>query len=300
MREQWERTRRNTFLIERFLGDDGMSILQTIALAYDSDIRQSSVLRLQKKLIHDQWENASKAVSSAITFLFKNCGVFQKEFIPYKTMLLPLAALAMEFDLSDHSQEIKRWFWSQAFGQAYDVAANTRVVRDYKALKKSFVDPDVLKFSFEKIEPETIFESTRKTDKAIWSGFLCALLASSPTGIGDAPPNTIDNLDFQFVPVSIFTKSAERAFENSPHLRVLSLILASKTHVQIIKKKGFLPFLEEETISDTALVKQFFPPRDELNNLTPEDIMEFRLNKLLQFLHEQAPIEIGGAPEDID
>ena len=61
--------------LERFIGENGLPVLQAIALRRDKNVRQEAVLKIPKEAIHDRWDATVDGMESAIRFLVEGCGV---------------------------------------------------------------------------------------------------------------------------------------------------------------------------------------------------------------------------------
>ena len=90
LRTYWDDARLEAELLETFLGDNGLPVLQAIALRRDRNVRQEAVLQIPKEAIHDRWEAAVAGVESAIEFLVKECGVLKRAWLPYPNQLVIL------------------------------------------------------------------------------------------------------------------------------------------------------------------------------------------------------------------
>ena len=84
--------------------------------------------------IHTKWDATITATEETLTFLRRECGVLDRTWLPYKGMLVPLIRLALDVSLADHFTVLRKWFFSRTFSLEFEVAANTRLVRDYGVL----------------------------------------------------------------------------------------------------------------------------------------------------------------------
>jgi hypothetical protein len=299
LREQWEAARRDNPILRDYLGEDGMPLLQTIALRTSEDLRQSAVLALKKSVIHREWGAVVSSVTSALTFLRTHCGVQKAEMLPYHGMVVPLAALAANFDLNSRTVELKRWFWTSVFGQAFDAAANTRLVSDYKMLHAVFSNGTVPIFC--EIDRENLVTATRRTHRAIWWGFLCALAQGGPS---DLTFGTADEAASR-EPYSLFPKaSAANEEDIAPHTAVLSFVCLPRS-ARVAPKTGALEFLRN-TIRDrpseevdAPLARQFLPSKTILMNpLLTGQLLEARRGLLMEFLNNESGANVFKEPAD--
>jgi hypothetical protein len=171
LRDEWVSSKERHPNLAFFFGEDGLPLLQSIALLRRSDIRQAAVLELVKRDVQSEWREVSAAAHRVVNFLRDECGVGRKDFMPYSNMLPVMVALERKGMFVDHAERIKRWFWVSAFGALYDAAANTRLVAHYRLLSS---DTDL---NYDKLElsPFTISEVSRKSSKAAWNAVNCAI-----------------------------------------------------------------------------------------------------------------------------
>lgn len=299
LRDKWELSRRDRPILEKYLEDDGMPILQAISLRFDSDLRQSAVLKMSRSLVHEFWERAAGAVASASGFFSQRCGINNLDFFPYRSMLIPAAALAMEFQLDNHEELIKRWFWSKSFSQSYDAAANTRIASDYQELEKQ-IRSGASNLTFPDASKTALLGATRKGQKALWSAFICALSASDPDGLFVEGRGIDSDAREQLTPVSIFPKIQIATEEPQPHLRVLGQVLVNKLVANKIRRSGFQAAVEDtlqtnsKAAVDNFLSRQFLPPSEFIlaNSMSWLDVLLYRLEKLEKFLFVEGKISI--------
>lgn len=175
LRDKWTDASASNPEFQLFLGDDGMPLLQAIALIEKADVRQRAVLDLSKQAVHAKWDSAVSAASRVVSFLIRRCGVPRGELLPYPNLLGPLVALFMQREPDAAEVVAEKWFWYSAFSASYDAAANTRLVAHYKAVR----DGDGAGFRMPEPRIANLLQATRKTQKALWNGMVCALATRS-------------------------------------------------------------------------------------------------------------------------
>jgi Protein of unknown function DUF262 len=191
LRDAWEETRATNPLTAHFLAEDGLPILQTIALLHSGDVRQSGVLRLESPVVQSYWTRASDGLEAALDFLYGHCGVRDVGWLPYRGMLLPLAALATNKPFTPSDVRIlDRWFWSVAFGLGYEVAANTTLVADFRGLERALEGAQDV--AVPRIHPGVIYDASRRRPAAIWRAFQCALAANGAQDLSGEPLNYME------------------------------------------------------------------------------------------------------------
>jgi hypothetical protein len=301
LREEWERARSQSALIEAFLGDDGMPVLQVIALRYQENLRESAVLNMPEALVREQWEGAVSATQSALEFLVADCGVVRSDWLPYGGMLLPLAALAADEDLEKHRRLLRKWFFSRAFSLAFDAAANTRLVADYRLMRDAARrEGDI---EARPASAETLLGASRRRQGAIWRGFMCALAVLNARDLikGDLGLRTAarrrEVAGEQFTPISLLARRPwSREDAEPPHLRVLGVALAARSTAGAIRRQGFAQVaalsadMGDPDAVEATLRSQLLPPLEVLET-SQEDwgrFLEERLARLAKFLRSQA------------
>ncbi len=90
----------------------------------------------------------------AAKLLTQNC-IFSSEYLPYKTQLIPLAAIIAELGpdhgISSHKTKIMRWYWCGVFGELYGGTNESRYALDL---------PQVVNWVKNRgTEPSTIYDS---------------------------------------------------------------------------------------------------------------------------------------------
>ncbi len=82
-------------------------------------------MTLQAKDIEIWWDAVVKGLAVGLEILRDDCKVPLPKWLPYQTMLAPLAAvlatgLPQGPAAGAHKEKLKGWFWCAVFGQAYE------------------------------------------------------------------------------------------------------------------------------------------------------------------------------------
>ena len=231
LRQKWDEARSAYPILEEFFGDDGMPVIRVIALKARGSVRERDVLGLEGLAVRHDWPDAVAATGAALEFLRANCGVRRRDWLPYDSMVITLAAVALEFDLEANATVLRRWFLSRAFGLAYDTAANTVTVDQHRHLR------DVLRGEMPlrpvPIASVVLRDATRKRRAALWRTFLAAL-----TMAGARDPITGQVIQ-EPRPVSVLPREERpRPGTESAHLLILGLVLTEREHVRSIEGAG--------------------------------------------------------------
>lgn len=297
LREKWKIAKEKNTKLEMFVGEDGLPILQIIALHYERNIRQSAVLKLHPKTVHNLWDDAISATCKAIEFLHTECGVNGKNYLPYQGIIILISALNMKHDISTNNKILKTWFWTCALGQGLDSAANTRLVKWYKVLSDSFVEHkaiDMKDIDWPTIEKNTIATATKKSGKAIWYSIVCLLTLSlkrnnQHLNIIDSNDGEHQNADITFYHSYNEELDMHDTIEQIPiKTRAINIIIAP---IDKDKNKA-----EANTmLGDEMLRSQFI---DSNKNHSIESFIENRIDKIESFLRNETDNNIKFLDEE--
>jgi hypothetical protein len=118
---------------------DAYYSLQIVALLgrESPSCKRKDVLELEKSTVEAHWDAAIDGLGKALEFLEGSCGVLTPDWLPYSTILIPMAAIFARTHQLKGPQagaardKIGRWFWCAVFGQRYESAANSQSVIDF-------------------------------------------------------------------------------------------------------------------------------------------------------------------------
>ena len=171
---------------------DPYYLLQAIALASRKapSCKRSDVLNMTGADITEWWDRVVWGMAEGFTILRDDCKVTRPKWLPYQTMLAPLAAvLARKGALKTpeagvHRERIKRWFWCAVYGQAYESSPNTQAAKDVTELDLwlagGSLPESVMGVRF---DPKSLRDVTPR-QRAIYRGTICLVLGSG-TGARD-------------------------------------------------------------------------------------------------------------------
>jgi len=191
LRELWEQARSDHPLIAHF-DVDPYYVLMAIALAGGKtpSCKRGDVLNLTAGTVIQWWQPVIEALALSLTILHDDCWVLEARWLPFNTMLSPMAAALAVAGASKgvaigaQREQIKRWFWCSAFSQAYEKSPNTQSGRDVTELipwlSDSAAPPpeNVRSFHF---NPELLRDVTPR-QRSLYRATICLVLAS-----GDRP-----------------------------------------------------------------------------------------------------------------
>ncbi len=184
LREAWEEATLDAPELAQYLGEDGLAVLQVVALRRLRSVRRSAVLSLDSAELRAAWPGAIEGMRSAIRFARAELGVLRREWLPYDSMLVILAALAWDRPLQADAETLRRWFFSRAFALRFDAAANTRVVEDYELLTRVREGSSL---PVPAANGDAIASATRRSNRAISRAILCLLASLKPHDLDGTP-----------------------------------------------------------------------------------------------------------------
>jgi hypothetical protein len=191
LRELWGKAYKEYRIIEEF-DVDPYYVLQSIALASRRapSCKRSDVLNLAPADISSWWQPVVSGLATGLTILRDDCKVMLPKWLPFQTMLAPLAAALAKSGMPKTAvagaqrEKLKRWFWCAVFGQAYESAPNSQSAKDVGELMAWFEGgqpPETVKAL--RFDPNTLRDVTPR-QRSIYRGTICLIL-STGTGARD-------------------------------------------------------------------------------------------------------------------
>jgi hypothetical protein len=121
---------------------DPYYVLQGISLASRKtpSCKRGDVLNLDASAIMEWWEKVVIGLATGLEILRDDCKVMLPKWMPYQTMLPPLAAVLARCgspktaEAGAQREKLKRWFWCAVFGQVYESAPNSKSAKDVTEL----------------------------------------------------------------------------------------------------------------------------------------------------------------------
>ena len=121
-------------------------------------------------------------LATGLEILRDDCKVMLPKWLPYQTMLPPLAAVLARSgspktaEAGAQREKLKRWFWCAVFGQAYESAPNSKSAKDVVEILPWLTGGDlpesVASFRF---DPRALRDVTPR-QRAIYRGAICLIL----------------------------------------------------------------------------------------------------------------------------
>ena len=191
LRDLWDKARQEYPIIQDFEVDP-YYVLQGIALASRKkpSCKRSDVLNLAATDIQDWWGPVVVGLATGLSILRDDCKVVLPKWLPYQTMLSPLAAMLARAGMPKTAEagaqreKLKRWFWCAVFGQAYESSPNSQSAKDVTEvmawLAGGSPPESVIGLRF---DPNALRDVTPR-QRSIYRGAICLVLGSG-TGARD-------------------------------------------------------------------------------------------------------------------
>ena len=86
------------------------------------------MLDLETSAIEEWWDRAVWGMAKGLEILRDDCGVITATWLPYYTIINPLAAVLAKLgavsspEVGANRHKLTRWFWCSVFGQTYENA----------------------------------------------------------------------------------------------------------------------------------------------------------------------------------
>jgi hypothetical protein len=191
LRALWEKAREDYPILEDFEVDP-YYVLQAVSLACRKapSCKRSDVLNLVSGDIEKWWEPIISGLATGLDILREDCKVVLPKWLPYQTMLAPLAAVLAKggepktATAGAQRENLKRWFWCAVFGQAYEKAPNSQSAKDVTEILGWFGGGDTPEsVSAARFDPKSLRDVTPR-QRALYRGTMCLILCSG-TGARD-------------------------------------------------------------------------------------------------------------------
>lgn len=191
LRALWDSAREKHPTIEEFEVDP-YYVLQAISLACRKapSCKRSDVLNLEPSDIEKWWEKVVAGLAGGIEIMRDDCKVVLPKWLPYQTMLPPLAAVLAKSgktktpEVGAQREKLKRWFWCAVFGQAYESAPNSQSAKDVVELVPWLNGgPPPETVNALRFDPKALRDITPR-QRSIYRGTICLILGSG-TGARD-------------------------------------------------------------------------------------------------------------------
>ncbi len=286
-------------------------ILRSIGLIRGLDVKASNLINLKPKDFTEDFERATMALDKALQKIrsTQGYGVFDKKWLPYPSMVAPLAAL---IDLSHEekldskaTKAIDRWYWGSVFDERYSSAVESTTTRDYRDIRDYLsgkkVNSEVLnEISLALTEQNIINKlySTNRTRSSVYSGVMCLTAVNGARDFRIDDPITLHTLDDHHIfPKNYlskhYTKSDIRLTDNQINCILNKTLISDRTNRKI-SNKAPSEYIKDTELVDTTqtdlILSRHFIDLQAKNAMLANDFgafQEARVNELVRVIMEK-------------
>jgi hypothetical protein len=187
LRQLWAKAQDDYPIIADF-DIDPYYMLQVVALVSrpTPSAKRGDVLDLETSAIEEWWDRAVWGMAKGLEILRDDCGVITATWLPYNTIVNPLAAVLAKLAVVSspavgaNRHTLTRWFWCSVFGQTYENAPNSQTARDVTELIGWLTDGEVPEsVSHFRFDPRVLRDTTPR-QRAVYRGTICLILRDAP------------------------------------------------------------------------------------------------------------------------
>jgi hypothetical protein len=167
---------------------DPYYLLQIVSLAGRGapSCKRSNVLNLEAGAIEAWWDRAVAGLARGLEILRDDCGVIIPAWLPYNTIVIPLAAVLAKLTLPGSPEagairhKLVRWFWCSVFGQTYENAPNSQAAKDTaEVLAWCTGGRESEAVAGVRFDPRVLRDTTPR-QRALYRGTICLVLGHGP------------------------------------------------------------------------------------------------------------------------
>ncbi len=274
LRQLWDDAREQYEILEDF-DIDPFWLLQAICLRAGGpspSVQRGDVLKLDGTAINAHWSYVVDGAVGALELLRDDCGVLTPKWMPYATVLVPLAALWPKVasmpgpDEGAARQKLTQYFWSSVFTAAFDASPNSAAVKHYQELTKWLdggPEPEVLR-NFDRFDPDLLLDATTG-QRALYRGVMALTVRHGALDFHNSKKLTAQRLQEQKIDAhhvfpSAFLKQQAKPGQGSeeslPADLVLNRALIDKETNRRIKARAPSDYIAEiaKAISDVPKI----------------------------------------------
>jgi hypothetical protein len=252
LRDLWETALIKHPVIAEF-DVDPYYVLQSVALACRPapSCKRKDVLNMAAADITAWWDKVINGLALGLQILRDDCKVTKPKWLPYQTMLVPLAttlattAMPSTPETGVKRERIKRWFWCCVFGQAYESSPNSQAARDVSELGvwlEGGAEPATVREL--RFDPNALRDITPR-QRAVYRGTICLVLGSG-TGARDFHTQAVitaklideEGIDDHHVFPSAYLRDTKAIKSTVARDCVLNRTLIDRTTNQIISARA--------------------------------------------------------------
>lgn len=160
-------------------------IVRTICLIRNMEIRKQTILQLSPENFRRDWDAACYYLEEAFTRITAISvsgygAVGFRKFVPFKTMIIPMAAMLAFLDANKLSNSVNlakldEWYWASVFMNRYNEAVNTNTFADVENFKTWVIENKVPVFIENFSSSSVDFLVSAKTS-SVYRRVLCLII----------------------------------------------------------------------------------------------------------------------------
>lgn len=186
LRSLWEKALADHPVIADFEVDP-YYVLQGISLASRKapSCKRSDVLNMAPSDITEWWDKVVLGLATGLEILRDDCKVMLPKWLPYQTILPPLAAVLAKTgspktaEAGAQREKLKRWFWCAVFGQVYEGAPNSKSAKDVVEILPWLAGgPLPESVTSCRFDPRSLRDVTPR-QRALYRGTICVILGGN-------------------------------------------------------------------------------------------------------------------------
>lgn len=306
LRSLYDDARRESPLIDDF-DIDPYYILQSASLLKTEKAptcKRKDILKdLTATHISELWRPVIEGLNGILKILSEDCGVLVSKWLPYYTILIPMAAVwasqrdAKGVQIGVNRKKLVQWYWCSIFSQTYENAPNSQAAKDFTELihwMNGGDEPTTLKeFRF---DIDQLRETTPR-QRAIYQGVICLILKNRPIDFYEGKIIIADLLkDKKIDDHHIYPKAyLETIGINQSHRRdcVVNRTLIDRTTNQLIGKRPPCDYVSDiegnlgkETFNDIVRSHLIAKDSESFYKESYDDFIEHRLEILRQAIEQ--------------
>jgi len=215
LRDLWRSFERDNRKLARTIKPE--FLLKMIALSKGKEPKRGPILDVIEDLdpdeFLDKWRRAVQYTAKAYQRVIATSGgygAFDAKWIPYSTMLVPLAALLEAVEQRGNAAQlygkVDRWYWASVLSHRYDQAVDTRTFEDVRTVTE-WLDDVSSPAWLTSLSPDTIDTDVDEPRSAVYRGLMClVVLQGARDFINGQEANLLECHDDHIFPRSKFGK----------------------------------------------------------------------------------------------
>ena len=299
LRDLWASSYKDNISTFDFMGSyqaGRENVLKIVSLKQTGQCKKTDLLQIRHQRFDASWKQAVTDTARAVSRLRKLYGSFESRWIPFRSMVVPLATLLFSISrrkrASSLYDKLDCWYWSAVFSERYQRSGDTFSARDFGEIRDWFENdlkvPEWIKnFAFD----ETDLDEALGQRSGVYRSVMSLMAAT-----GAIDPITGQKVDLDDCEADhIFPESV---FANHPKVQsITNLTLISKEtnrEKRAKKPSEYIPFFLKKLGSDEKKLKSVlethFIDETAYNCMLSDDLdgfLEARKNSIAEAIRKQ-------------